>query len=68
VDSLDRLDELAPKLTSLGRRHAGYGVREAHYETVGAALLWTSSRGWGRTSRRRYARPGPAPMRCSPRR
>jgi hemoglobin-like flavoprotein len=47
VDNLDRLDELAPKLTSLGRRHAGYGVREAHYETVGAALLWTLEQGLG---------------------
>jgi hemoglobin-like flavoprotein len=47
VDSLDRLDELAPKLTSLGRRHVGYGVREAHYETVGAALLWTLEQGLG---------------------
>jgi hemoglobin-like flavoprotein len=47
VDSLDRLDELAPKLTSLGRRHAGYGVRNRHYDTVGAALLWTLEQGLG---------------------
>jgi hemoglobin-like flavoprotein len=25
----------------LGRRHVTYGVTHAHYDTVGAALLWT---------------------------
>jgi hemoglobin-like flavoprotein len=47
VKSLDRLDELAPAIEALGRRHAGYGVREDHYDTVGAALLWTLSQGLG---------------------
>lgn len=47
VDSLDRLDALAPTLASLGRRHAGYGVRDRHYDTVGAALLWTLEQGLG---------------------
>ena len=28
-----------PVLEALGRRHAGYGVRGADYDTVGAALL-----------------------------
>jgi len=31
----------------LGRRHAGYGVRDEHYHTVGAALLWTLEQGLG---------------------
>jgi hemoglobin-like flavoprotein len=31
----------------LGRRHAGYGVKEAHYDSVGAALLWTLEQGLG---------------------
>jgi len=31
----------------LGRRHANYGVAEAHYDTVGAALLWTLEMGLG---------------------
>jgi hemoglobin-like flavoprotein len=31
----------------LGRRHAGYGVTDAHYETVGAALLWTLEKALG---------------------
>jgi len=47
VKSLDRLDQLVPAVQALGRRHAGYGVREAHYATVGAALLWTLEQGLG---------------------
>jgi hemoglobin-like flavoprotein len=31
----------------LGIRHAGYGVQDQHYETVGAALLWTLGQGLG---------------------
>jgi hemoglobin-like flavoprotein len=31
----------------LGRRHKGYNVTEAHYDTVGAALLWTFGQGLG---------------------
>ena len=47
VKSLDRLDQLVPAVQALGRRHAGYGVREEHYATVGAALLWTLEQGLG---------------------
>jgi len=47
VKGLDRLDELVPTVQALGRRHAGYGVRDAHYATVGAALLWTLEQGLG---------------------
>lgn len=47
VKSLDRLEQLVPAIEALGRRHAGYGVREAHYDTVGAALLWTLGQGLG---------------------
>jgi hemoglobin-like flavoprotein len=47
VKSLDRLDQIVPAVQALGRRHAGYGVREAHYDTVGAALLWTLEGGLG---------------------
>jgi hemoglobin-like flavoprotein len=45
VASLDRLEQLLPALREMGRRHAGYGVAEPHYETVGAALLWTLGQG-----------------------
>ena len=47
VRGLSRLDELAPAVRSLGERHAGYGVEDRHYETVGAALLWTLEKGLG---------------------
>jgi len=47
VKGLDRLEQLVPVLQDLGRRHAAYGVAEAHYDTVGAALLWTLEMGLG---------------------
>lgn len=47
VRGLDRLDDLVPAIEELGRRHVGYGVRAAHYDTVGAALLWTLEQGLG---------------------
>lgn len=47
VKSLDQLDQLVPAVEALGRRHAGHGVREEHYDTVGAALLWTLGQGLG---------------------
>jgi len=47
VRGLDRLDQLVPAVEALGRRHAGYGVRDEHYDTVAAALLWTLDQGLG---------------------
>jgi hemoglobin-like flavoprotein len=47
VAGLDRLDALMPAVADLGRRHAGYGVRDEHYDSVGAALLWTLEQGLG---------------------
>lgn len=47
VKGLDRLDQLVPVVQDLGRRHAAYGVVDAHYDTVGAALLWTLEKGLG---------------------
>jgi hemoglobin-like flavoprotein len=47
VGGLRRPDELAPIVQRLGVRHRGYGVRDAHYATVGAALLWTLEQGLG---------------------
>jgi hemoglobin-like flavoprotein len=41
IAGLDRVDELKPALDALGQRHVGYGVQDSHYDTVGAALLWT---------------------------
>jgi hemoglobin-like flavoprotein len=47
VDHLDHLDQIVPAVKDLGRRHVGYGVREEHYGTVGAALIWTLGQGLG---------------------
>jgi len=47
VKGLDRLDELVPAVRALGARHTGYGVQDAHYDTVAAALIWTLERGLG---------------------
>ena len=47
VRGLDRLDDLVPVIEELGRRHVGYGVRDDHYDSVGAALLWTLEQGLG---------------------
>ena len=47
VRGLGRLEELIPAIEAMGRRHVGYGVRDAHYDTVGAALLWTLEQGLG---------------------
>jgi hemoglobin-like flavoprotein len=47
VAGLDQLDQLVPAVRQLGLRHAGYQVRDEHYETVGEALLWTLGRGLG---------------------
>jgi len=47
VKGLDRPEQLIPVVHDLGRRHATYGVVEAHYDTVGAALLWTLEQQFG---------------------
>src|ERR1043166_4752670 len=41
VKGLDYLHEILPAVQAMGRRHAGYGVRDEHYDTVASALLWT---------------------------
>ena len=48
VKGLDRLEQLVPVVQDLGRRHVRYGVEDSHYDTVGAALLWTLEAGLGR--------------------
>jgi len=47
VKSLDRLEQVLPAVCALGARHAGYGVREKDYDTVGRALIWTLRKGLG---------------------
>lgn len=45
--SLRSMERIMPTLATLGAKHAGYGVTPAHYDTVGAALLWTLRQGLG---------------------
>jgi len=47
IELLDRPTALRPVLLRLGQRHAGYGVAESHYDSVGAALLDTLAAGLG---------------------
>jgi hemoglobin-like flavoprotein len=47
LKGLDDLDTLLPVVENLGRRHQTYGVADAHYDSVGAALLWTLEKGLG---------------------
>jgi hemoglobin-like flavoprotein len=47
VRGLDTLEAVVPAVQALGRRHATYGVQPQHFDTVGAALLWTLERGLG---------------------
>lgn len=47
VGKLNDLPALVPILQGLGKRHAGYGVQDSHYQTVGAALLKTLDQGLG---------------------
>ena len=47
VGALDRLDEIVPAVKDMGTRHVKYGVKDEHYDTVGAALLWTLEAGLG---------------------
>jgi hemoglobin-like flavoprotein len=47
VKGLNHIERLIPAVEDLGRKHAGYGVEEHHYDTVGNALLWTLEKGLG---------------------
>ena len=47
VNGLKDLDAIVPAVQNLGARHVGYGVKEEHYDSVGAALLFTLGKGLG---------------------
>jgi hemoglobin-like flavoprotein len=47
VENLDRLDLVLSAVRDLGRRHAGYGVKEGDYDTVETALLLTLAQALG---------------------
>ncbi|BDG74753.1 globin family protein [Roseomonas fluvialis] len=47
VTSLHEPEKIVPAAQALARRHVGYGVAAAQYDSVGAALLWTLGQGLG---------------------
>jgi hemoglobin-like flavoprotein len=47
VTNLHQVETILPAIENLGKRHVAYDVTSAHYEPVGAALLWTLEQGLG---------------------
>lgn len=47
VNGLTDLEATVPVVRQLGMRHAKYGVKDEHFDTVGSALLWTLEQGLG---------------------
>jgi hemoglobin-like flavoprotein len=47
VAGLGNWASIAPAVAALGERHAAYGVRTEHYDTVGKALIATLQKGLG---------------------
>ena len=47
VNGLGDLPSVLPAASALATRHVSYGVKAAHYEVVGEALLWTLEKGLG---------------------
>lgn len=47
VNGLKDLDAIVPAVKELGARHKGYNVKDAHYDSVGAALIYTLGKGLG---------------------
>lgn len=47
VNALNDVAGIVPAVQELGKRHAGYGVKDKDYDTVAAALLWTLETGLG---------------------
>jgi nitric oxide dioxygenase len=47
VNGLSEFDQFVPVVQELGCRHAGYGVTDEHYGSVGEALIWALQQGLG---------------------
>lgn len=47
VVGLSNIESIVGAVEELGKRHVAYGVKDADYDTVGAALLWTLEQGLG---------------------
>ena len=47
ISKLDKLEDILGEVAMLAKRHVKYGVEAAHFDAVGAALLWTLEKGLG---------------------
>jgi hemoglobin-like flavoprotein len=47
VESLDHFEAMTVRLEELGRKHAEFGVRPEHYDTLSLALLWALAQAVG---------------------
>lgn len=47
VRGLNDLNSIVPAVQKLGKNHVAYGVKEAHFQPVAEALLWTLEQGLG---------------------
>jgi len=47
ISEIGDTERFVTDLVALGRRHAGYGVRDSDYDAAGIALLWTLERALG---------------------
>jgi hemoglobin-like flavoprotein len=47
VGGLGNMETVLPAASALAKRHVAWGVKPEHYDSVGAALLWTLERGLG---------------------
>lgn len=47
VTNLHQVEVIVPAVKDLGKRHVKYGVKDAHYDKVGEALIWTLDKGLG---------------------
>jgi hemoglobin-like flavoprotein len=47
VSGLGNIETVLPAASALAKRHVAWGVKPEHYDSVGAALLWTLERGLG---------------------
>lgn len=45
VRGLKNLGQIVGAVQDLGKRHVAYKVKDEHYDTVGAALIWTLGQG-----------------------
>jgi hemoglobin-like flavoprotein len=48
VAGLANPNSILPAVQALGVKHNAYNVKDAHYDTVGKALLWTLEQGLGK--------------------